>query len=258
MKASTILSLVVVTFLSFSQVASAEISTTAVGNPIWEPADSILFTAPAASFESFVETLQTLLPPPNHEFDAANGGIVPGIPHAGPYDIELSTAVADAGFPSKTVYSAAEISGQPLAVFLATMLVPAPGTTGSNPDSAAGTDAIIPNTLFPIDVGIQLSLDGEIVRDFGFPVEALEGFDGHSHIPLFFAQATVPFLPEAVDPLGSYEWQISLRDVDGNGWDISAPFQVVPEPNTFAVLGLASLGLIGATPRSRRVRGASL
>jgi hypothetical protein len=79
------------------------------------------------------------------------------------------------------------------------------------------------------------------------------GFDGASHR----APSQVVWYPWADDPnagpLGSHEIRWSLRDIQGNGWDIVAPFKVVPEPSSamLASCGVLALFACAGTARSR-------
>ena len=72
-------------------------------------------------------------------------------------------------------------------------------------------------------------------------VPGFEGLDGHSHIPFFFAD-NFDFASHPVT--GEYEYRISLLDAGGNGYQIDASFQVVPEPSSVVMLGIAAFGLL--------------
>jgi hypothetical protein len=117
------------------------IGLTQVGSPIWRPGDFQLFTAPAAPFpDTFLDTIDLLLP-----FEGPGAAVY--TPHDGPYDTELSTNAAAAGFVNRSVFPKSAITFNPNGVYLAMMWLPDPGITGSSRDFISGP--VIPNSLFP-------------------------------------------------------------------------------------------------------------
>jgi hypothetical protein len=134
------------------------------------------------------------------------------------------------------------------------MLLPDPGITGSSRDFASGP--VIPNSLFPMSTHAEMWLDGvlvETLQDGIFNIRAGDvPFTGASHR----APVQVVWYPWANDPnagpLGSHEIRWSLRDNQGNGWDMSAPFRVVPEPSSVALAGLGVLALFASAGTARR------
>jgi hypothetical protein len=193
-----------------------------IGDPIWRPADFHLFSAPigteATGFQEFVTTALSLLPPPNHQF------------HLPPYDTEFAQGVSRLGFEEGRVFGASAFSGSN-GIYLVYMVVPAPGTTGSSPDFAAGP--IIPNSLFPITFTVVTTRNNQLFDQSSFSVPPLNdpsltpSFDveGHSHFPVFHADASV-FGPEGVGPAGNYRFTVTITDQQGNGWTIHAHFVV--------------------------------
>ncbi|MEX2171475.1 MAG: hypothetical protein WD851_19305 [Pirellulales bacterium] len=217
------------------------IGLTQVGSPIWRPGDFQLFTAPAAPFpDAFFDTLDALLP-------LEGPGAAVYTPHAGPYDTELSTNAAAAGFVNRSVFPRNAITLDPNGVYFAMMWLPNPGITGSSRDFASGP--VIPNSLFPFASHAEMWLDGvkvETLQDQMVNIRAGDvGFDGASHR----APSQVVWHPWADDPnagpLGSHEIRWSLRDNQGNGWDMVAPFQVVPEPSALAIALMGAFGVLG-------------
>jgi hypothetical protein len=197
--------------------------------------DFHLFSAPIGTpetgFAEFAATALALLPPPNHAFHPQLV-VGPGAPHAPPYDTELGQGVAALGFDEKRVFDASEFSGGN-AVYLTSMVVPDPGTTGSSPDFTSGP--IIPNTLFPISI-VGVSTRNNVVFDAAlanFAVPPLDdpsltpSFDveGHSHFPLFTAEASV-FGPGDVGPAGNYKYAMTMTDREGNGWALEVHYVV--------------------------------
>jgi hypothetical protein len=228
-----------------SPVRAVGITLTKVGSPIWKPVDFQMFTAPAAPFpDAFFDTLDALLP-------LEGPGTTTYTPHPGPYDTELSTNAAAAGFVQQTVFPRSAITLDPNGVYLVQMWVPDPGVTGSSRDFASGP--VIPNSLFPFTSFSEIYLDGEKVetlQDQMVNIRAGDvGFDGASHR----APSQVVWHPWADDPnagpLGDYEIRWQLRDIQGHGWNIVAGFKVVPEP---CALGLAFVGILGVLSVRRR------
>jgi hypothetical protein len=223
------------------------IELTKVGVPIWRPADFQLFTAPAAPFpDAFFDTLDLLLP-------LEGPGIPVYTPHSPPYDTELSTNATAAGFVNQSVFPESAITLNPNGVYLAMMWLPDPGITGSSRDFASGP--VIPNSLFPFTSHAEMWLDGvkvETLQDQMVNIRDGDmGFDGASHR----APTQVVWYPWADDPnagpLGSHEIRWSLRDNQGYGWDIVAPFQVVPEPTSFAIAMTVAIVVLAVGRRQR-------
>lgn len=215
---------------------------TKVGAPTWKPGDFQLFTAPASTQEEFFGVVDTLLP---LEGPSAN----PYVPHQPPYDTELSTNAAAGGYASQSVFDSSDIVLQPNAVYFAYMMLPDPGITGSSRDFASGP--VIPNSLFPISRNVDVYrnavlVDGLAGVDGPFNVRGGDvPFDGTSH------RANVTYVYHPWDDdltagvLGDYELRQQLRDVQGNGWDMVASFQVVPEPSAgFTLFGLSGASLL--------------
>jgi hypothetical protein len=236
---------------SIRPMAAAEIAVTPIGTPSWQLVDTHLFSGPigtAPDFADFFATLTNLLPPPNHVSDPV-AGILPGAAHPGPYDEELSNGVNSLGFVDKTMFSTGEFSGD-RGVYLIFMIVPGPGSpTGSSPDFASGP--IIPNSLLPIHSVFTTDRNGDTFSNTEpFDTVLLNGVAGYSHIPNFYADSFVFASNPSAGVTGSYEYHITLTDALGNGWNVTAPFQVVPEPATKALLGIGFVGVL-AYRRSR-------
>ncbi|HEX6107727.1 MAG TPA: hypothetical protein VFZ26_19230 [Gemmatimonadales bacterium] len=212
---------------------------TPVGDPIWRPVDFHLFTAPIGSFETgfaeFGEVVDRLMPPPEHMPALPFYGIGPGIPHGPPYDRELAEGVTRLGFEDRHSFPASAWSAESLnGVYLVWMLVPDPGVTGRSPDFASGP--IIPNSLFPMTLAGVVTRDGEPFDPAFIPPSELApldgtvaprfaGVEGHSHLPIFTAESHL-LAPPGTPVEGRYRFEITLRDSEGNGWDITSQFVV--------------------------------
>jgi hypothetical protein len=214
--------------------AAPAIGLTKAGSPIWKVADFQLFTAPAAPFpDAFLDTLDLMLP-------LEGPGAAVYTPHPGPYDTELSTNAAAAGFVNQQVFPENAITFSPNAVYFMWMLLPDPGVIGSSRDFDSGP--VVPNSLFPIHSHAEMWLDGvlvETLQDQDFNPRAGDlGFTGASHRAP--SQAVwYPWADSNAGPTGSHELRWSLRDNQGNGWDMVAPFTVVPEPSSIALCAIA-------------------
>ena len=251
MNPKSILRALSVTVVLLAADASAQILRTPFGTPAWEPVDLHLFVAPigsAPNFEGVLTSLQAVLPEPNHRFHP-DLFIGPGDPHNPPYNQELTAGLASSGFQEKGIFDVSDFSGSN-GIYLAMMNVPGFGLTpaalGSSPDFASGP--IIPNSLFPITAIGTTFRNGTALPAFSTTmVPPLDGslnppfnVNGHSHFPQFYID-NADF--NGIAPEGTYVYTVTLRDTAGNGWDVSAPFQVVPEPGTTLLLGLGAFGM---------------
>ena len=132
------------------------------------------------------------------------------------------------------------------------MNVPGPGAPiGSSPDYESGP--IISNGLFPIHFPGDVYLNGALFEQdvFGLRMPGTSGLtppidvQGYSHFPYFAAESSAFAPPGLNDLTGSYEYRWQVRDAGGNGYDISARFQVIPEPGTMPLLGASGVCLLG-------------
>lgn len=250
--------------LGNASTAWAGVVVTTVGNPIFVPTDFHLFAAPigtaADNYAGFLQTAEAILPPPNHVFNPALG-VGPGAPHPGPYDTEIGQGVSANGFFESATFPISDYSNGN-AVMLAFMLIPGPGApTGSSPDFASGP--IIPNGIFPL-TGDGNFPNGTFTNGtFNDPLGVLTvpaidqvpgftGLDGHSHIPVFFAD-NFDFASQPIP--GDYEYRISLFDNAGNGYQIVASFQVVPEPAGWSIMVVGCVALGGLILTHRQATG---
>lgn len=238
----------------------AAVTYTPIGNPDYVPVGFQLFSAPvgtAPDYADFSVVLQELLPTPNHLFDPAIG-IIPGAPHLGPYDTELARNAAASGFVNATSFVTSQYSNGN-AVYLAFLLVPGNGSpTGSSPDYASGP--IIPQSVLPLTASAETFTNGILnnllAPPFTVPpsdsVPGFKGYDGQSHIPFFFADS---FDDASRRIPGAYEYRVKIVDAAGAGYNIVAPFQVVPEPSAAMLIGVGIIALGGISFHRPQARG---
>jgi hypothetical protein len=205
-----------------------------IGKPQWKVVDFHMFSAPIGvpddGFATFNQIAASIQPPPNH-VQRPDLGTGPGAPHPPPYDMELAHGLAPLGFHEGDEFSEAEFSGTN-GVWLIWMTIPDPNNhaTGSSPDFKSG--AIISNAIFPIVTDFTTTRNGVPYDSYlGFEVPALDAnlnppfdVDGHSHFSVIGAEGAV-FVP-GVPARGHYEFKHTMRDQLGNGWVITARFEV--------------------------------
>jgi uncharacterized protein YjbI with pentapeptide repeats len=201
-----------------------EIQLSQVGAPIWKPIDFQLFSAPATPFnQEFGKVYSTLLP-----YD--NPLVATYVPHAPPYDTELSAGSLAGGYVSQAVFTPDQIMLNPNGVYFAFMFVPDPGITGSSRDFDSGP--VILNSVFPLAINVDVWLDGVLVDrlpgvDDVIHVQPKDvAFQGTSHLESIQA-IWHPWDDDlTVGPLGNYDLRASIRDVGGSGWDVLTQFRV--------------------------------
>jgi hypothetical protein len=134
--------------------------------------------------------------------------------------------MAAAGFANRSVFPRETILGDPNVIFHAFTLVPDPGIIGSSRDFASGP--VIPNSLFPIAESVDTWKSGTLIFDNEDEVLGLrptdQPYEGVSH-----RVRGLSYWNRGANSLGDWEFRWSLRDSQGNGWDIVAPFQIVAE-----------------------------
>jgi hypothetical protein len=215
--------------------ARGDVTVTSIGTPVFELVDTHLYAAPTDSFPSLF---------PNH--------FPTRIIHAPPYDQEFADGLALAGYPDKEVFSVEEFTS-PSAVHFGYVLVPnGNAPTGSSFDYVSGP--IIPNDIFPIAAAGDVYRNGAVFEQnaFNLSLTSAAGFDGRSHFIVEHWENS-DFAPPGLDSLvGDYEYRLALRDVNNNGFDVVAHFQVVPEPITLSPFALGAIVLAGCAWRRRK------
>ena len=171
-------------------------------------------------------------------------GVAVYTPHAGPYDTELSTNAAAAA-SSISRSSPGRHHAQPQRRLFRDDVAARPGHHRLLARFASGP--VIPNSLFPFTSHAEMLLNGakvETLQDQLLNVRAGDvGFDGASHRRRRRSSGTPGRTTPMPAPWEATRFAVRCRDIQGNGWNIVAPFTVVPEPSTWAI---AVTGLISA------------
>lgn len=206
-----------------------------IGEPTWQPEQAMLFLADIGSPETETGSQpffdwQSELFGARHIYSPADGLFLPGEPHEGPYDSEISTLADAAAVAPAQAFSVEEFT-DPSGLILLIAVVPGrQASRGRSPDFDDGP--IIANHVFPIRVSGGVYRDGE-PYDLDFdstflgydqlstPIDA----DGASHFFMGFGEDSA-FGPSGVDPVGSYTFRLRAIDSVGDGWEIEVPFGI--------------------------------
>jgi hypothetical protein len=237
--------------------ASATVTATPFGStgfvaaPTWQPMDFHFFAGrigdSSSNFADYAQTQQALFPAPGYGWDSNNGPIPGTTPVPGPYNNKVAQALAAHGIADQSTFSLAQYT-IPFGVYLVWVDVPtAAAPIGSSPDFASGS--IIPNSIHSIVFGGTTDRNGTLF-DANWsgqqnPTTSLglaNPGQGFSHEIIFTAE-TFDF-GNAPSAEGSYVHHFTQTDAQGNGWSITAPYSVVPEPGMFATMVASSLVLL--------------
>ncbi|MEZ6121097.1 MAG: PEP-CTERM sorting domain-containing protein [Pirellulaceae bacterium] len=191
-----------------------------VGEPIWTVGDMHHFSASFGSDAGFQATVDKVSPPDTH-----------CTPRDLPHDDLWAESIANFGFTDTTTFVPSDIDGAPNGIYTTVRLLPDPGEVGSSLSAESGP--IIPVELLEIHSTWKWIRNGEVVdegfsSDFGRPDCLVEGFDGLSSFQQISATDANYFPPET-ELVASYATELQIRDSQGNGWDVSIPFEVVDE-----------------------------
>lgn len=206
-----------------------------IGEPTWQPGQALIFVANIAAPETETGSQtffdwQSEFFGSRHIYSAPDGLFLPGEPHEGPYDLELSTLADEATLVPAQAFSVEEFT-DPSGLVLLIAVVPGPqASSGRSPDFEDGP--IITNEVFPIIVTGGVYRNGEPFdldfdsNFFGYdqlstPIDA----DGPSHFFMGFGENSA-FGPNGVDPVGSYSFRVRAIDGVGEGWEIEVPFRI--------------------------------
>jgi hypothetical protein len=216
-----------------TNVAKAEITITPVGTPVFEMVDAHLYAGATDSFPSLF---------PLH--------FPTRVVHTPPYDHEYADGLQLAGLTEGEVFHVADFT-DPQAVHLGYVLVPgAAAPVGSTTDYASGP--VIPNDIFPITIHGDVYLNGAPFELSAFVTNlpGASGVDGRSHFLVEHWENSAFAPPQLSSLVGAYEYRLTMRDINNNGYNVSGTFRVVPEPHSMAAI----TGMIGLVSLWRRYR----
>jgi len=243
---------------------------TAVGDPLYSVVDVTLFTVPVLGpqGEDRFPTIEAGLQPHHGRYFTSLGAplLLPALPHQPPYDIELSGNVAAVGGRPGSVFRPADLR-IPYGIMLVHTIVPGEGAPfGESFDFANGP--VLPLDIYPLTETLEIRLNngavipggpfesrplqdvGVVTDEAGNTVDFGGLLESHYHV-VYQPLVAPPFVPDAA-LLGGYEWRFSVRDAQGNGWDVSTPFSVVPEPSSIVSCLLAVVVVAATRIRIRR------
>jgi hypothetical protein len=197
------------------------IQVTPIGTPAFSLADVNIFTGPvgtaADGYHDFNQTVKAILNSPTNY-------------------------MANLGLKDSTTFPASAFTS-PNGVYLVFMVEPISQQT----------------TTFPLTFSGTLSRNG-VLYDPAFdpsPVPTLNGKyvfphsgTGWSPIPIVAVENT-DFGAPGTPVGGNYQFQFTLLDAHGNGYQIQGSFNVAPEPGSLALSGIGLLGLLGWAARRR-------
>lgn len=199
--------------------------------PTWDATGVFLFSAPMGTSADNYAEMRASFPAliPAHTYNTQQKIWPSAHAHPPPYDGEETNLLAASGFHTGNVFHLADWA-TPQGIALALMLLPnGAAATGVTPD---GELPMIANSLFPLKLTGELSLDATVVdMQFGasYPdsTAAAPLTVGYSHIPLFFTETTAQ-APTELQP-GEYSWHVKAVDATGAGFQVYAgPFYIEP------------------------------
>jgi hypothetical protein len=239
---------------------------TQIGDPAFDLVDVNLFSANFVPTMPF-EVSQIILPDHAVILDSATGepGFGPRTPHDPPYDMELSEGIAAAGFKTGTVYNRVDFSRGVALAFMQISNSSSP--LGKTPDYESGPALALDTYPYAISISVlfegqPIVVDNRVSEPYPVTAGTLVYEDGtpitfagllESHLPTISAIGAPLDAPNEFI-LGGYEYQVRFVDVNGNGWEFTAPFTVIPEPSSVVAvsIGAAVFVVAFAVTRARR------
>ena len=211
--------------------ASQHVQLRPIGAPTWRPVGFQLFSAPIGTADSeyaeFGETMEALLPPPNHFRPRPRRGSRGGAPAA--VRRRACQRRGRAGIPrARPVHVAGVLQRQRRLVGVDERSGPRhPGFLPGLPPRTRHPERTVPHprvrVLHPSRERFSTLTDFDVP-----PLDAIDppfDVDGHSHFPGLHRRQH-RFRPPDSNPFGLYIWQFEMVDQSGAGWQIEAQFVV--------------------------------
>ena len=252
-----------------SQLAAGA-AITQIGDPLFSVQDVSLFswTVAGDDGEDLFLSIEAALKPHYSFYNSPTTPPVfaPAIAIQPPYDRVLSNNATELGMVLGDLFTPQQLR-IPNGIMLFHTIVPTEDAPlGKSFDFDSGP--VLPLDIYPLTETIEIRLNNGVVlsdgplniqplQDLGIATDVRGNtvdFTGllESHVPVVYKPLVAPpFVPDA-DLFGDYEWNFSVRDAHGNGWDVSVPFKVTPEPSANGYL-LASI-VIGINWFRRRLQ----
>jgi hypothetical protein len=200
-----------------------------IGSPAWKPGAVHLFVGKcgtsASGFADGVKLVEQILP--EHKYFPDQNLIGPKTPHQGNYDTELAQGLKAAGLVEQQTFTTAELAS-PSCLFIALMLVPQGGPTGSSPDFQSGS--VVDPQAFPMIIDGNLHQAGKLIDtsyDFTYPAigkltPPVTG-QSYSHMPMVFL-VNDELVPQLAP--GAHDLSLKILDAQSAGWRVTVAFTV--------------------------------
>jgi hypothetical protein len=200
-----------------------------IGAPTWRPKCAHLFVGAcgdkASGFADGVKLVEQILP--QHQYFPDQNLIGPKTPHQGNYGTEIAQGLQAAGIVEQHTVTTAELAS-PSCLFVALMLVPDGGPTGSSPDFQSGP--VVDPQAFPMIIDGNLHQAGQLIDssyDFTYPAigsltPPVTG-QSYSHMPMVFL-VNDELVPQLAP--GAHDLTLKILDAQNVGWRVTVAFTV--------------------------------
>ena len=245
--------------LSLNIAARAETRLVKVGNPVFDVTGGLV-VIPALNTHDV--THEPWLANMDRVLDEVRGGThitlgndcfdCPLKPHDGPYDQEVLQGMVDAGYLITDAFTQNDDLASPGTLFIPAVVTPnADAPLGPSFENANG--AVLPNDIFPLSYRFQNFVNGRQTGTVSRTVDALDGktgpftdrfgevhdldFTGLNYSHLMFSTAigrNEGGPPASHQGIGENRIVRTIRDANGNGWDVIEEYRIVAEDTNIA------------------------